>query len=125
VLVLLLALVMHYLKRLEHARWLLWILLACIPLALIAINMGWTSAEVGRQPWIVQGLLRTSDAISPVVSAGEIWTTMGLFAIIYLILFVAWLRIFIGIVRRGPEDVAEMLTADQGAAVPARAGAGR
>ncbi|HEY5472482.1 MAG TPA: cytochrome ubiquinol oxidase subunit I, partial [Candidatus Limnocylindrales bacterium] len=68
VLVLLLALVMHYLKRLENARWLLWILVACIPLALLAINLGWMSAEVGRQPWIVQGLMRTTDGVSPVVS---------------------------------------------------------
>jgi cytochrome bd ubiquinol oxidase subunit I len=125
-LVLLLALVMHYLKRLENARWLLWILVACIPLALLAINMGWVSAEVGRQPWIVQGLMRTTDGVSPVVSAGEIWTTLGLFGLIYLVLFVAWLRIFIGIIRKGPDDVVEMLEADAvSAGAPAPAGAGR
>jgi len=124
VLVLLLALVMHYLKRLENARWLLWILVACIPLALLAINMGWMSAEVGRQPWIVQGLMRTTDGVSPVVSTGEIWTTLGLFGLIYLVLFVAWLRIFIGIMRKGPEDVVEMLESDKVGA-PAPAGAGR
>ena len=56
----LLALVMHVLKRLEKARWLLWLLVVCFPLPLIAINMGWVAAEVGRQPWIVQGLLRTT-----------------------------------------------------------------
>jgi len=124
VLVLLLTLVMHYLKRLENARWLLWSLIACIPLALLAINMGWVSAEVGRQPWIVQGLMRTTDGISPVVSTGEIWTTLGLFGLIYLVLFVAWLRIFVGIIRKGPEDVVEMLEADKVGA-PAPAGAGR
>ena len=125
VLVLLLALVMHYLKRLENARWLLWILIACIPLALLAINMGWMSAEVGRQPWIVQGLMRTTDGVSPLVSAGEIWTTLGLFGLIYLILFVAWFRIFIGIIRTGPEDVVEMLRTDKAAGAPTSAGAGR
>jgi cytochrome bd ubiquinol oxidase subunit I len=124
VLVLLLALVMHYLKRLENARWLLWLLVACIPLALLAINLGWMSAEVGRQPWIVQGLMRTTDGVSPVVSTGEIWTTLGLFGLIYLVLFVAWLRIFLGIIRKGPEDVVEMLEADKVGA-PAPAGAGR
>jgi cytochrome d ubiquinol oxidase subunit I len=124
VLVLLLTLVMHYLKRLENARWLLWSLIACIPLALLAINMGWVSAEVGRQPWIVQGLMRTTDGVSPVVSTGEIWTTLGLFGLIYLVLFVAWLRIFVGIIRKGPEDVVEMLEADK-AGAPAPAGAGR
>jgi cytochrome d ubiquinol oxidase subunit I len=122
VLVLLLAQVMHRLKRLEHARWLLWILVACIPLALLAMNMGWMAAEVGRQPWIVQGLLRTTDGVSPVVSAGQIWTTLGLFGLIYLILFIAWLRIFLGIIRKGPEDVVEMLEADRASAQPAPAG---
>jgi cytochrome bd ubiquinol oxidase subunit I len=125
VLILLLAVVMHYLKRLENARWLLWILVACIPLALLAMNMGWMAAEVGRQPWIVQGLLRTTDGVSPLVSAGEILTTLGLFGLIYLILFVAWFRIFVGIIRKGPEDVVEMLQADKAGAAVAPAGAGR
>ena len=55
-LVLLVSLLMHILGRLERARWLLWVLIACIPFALLAINMGWMAAEVGRQPWVVQGL---------------------------------------------------------------------
>ena len=89
--------------------------------------MGWMAAEVGRQPWIVQGLLRTSDGVSPLVSAGEIWTTMGLFVVIYLVLFIAWLRIFLGIIKKGPEDAAEMLEAEKASAgpAPAPAGAGR
>ncbi len=123
--VMLLALIMHLLKRLEKARWLLWLLVVCFPLPIIAINMGWTATEVGRQPWIVQGLLRTSDGVSPVVSAGEVWTTLGLFGLIYLILFIAWLRIFLGIIREGPDDVVEMLQADKAAGQTAPAGAGR
>ena len=123
-LVFLVSVIMYILKRLERARWLLWILLICIPLAELATNMGWMAAEVGRQPWIVQGLMRTTDAVSPLVSAGEIWTTLGLFGLIYAVLFVAWLRIFVGIIRKGPEDVAEMLTSEKGIA-PAPAGAGR
>jgi cytochrome d ubiquinol oxidase subunit I len=120
-----LALIMHVLKRLEKARWLRWLLVVCFPLPLIAINMGWAATEVGRQPWIVQGLLRTSDGVSPVVSAGEIWATLGLFGLIYLVLFIAWLRIFLGIIRKGPDDVVEMLEAEQASAQPAPAGAGR
>ena len=125
----LLSLIMHLLGRLERARWLLWLLVICIPLPIIAMNLGWTSTEVGRQPWIVQGLLRTTDGVSPAVSAGEVWLTLGLFGVIYLILFVAWLRIFLGIIRKGPDDVVEMLSAEKGAepgpAEPAAAGAGR
>jgi cytochrome d ubiquinol oxidase subunit I len=118
------ALLLHVLKRLENTRWMLWTLIACIPLALLAINMGWMAAEVGRQPWVVQGLMRTTDGVSPLVSSGEIWTTLGLFGLIYLVLFIAWIRIFLGIIKKGPEDAAEMLQAEKGIA-PAPAGAGR
>ncbi len=118
--------IMHILGRLEKARWLQWVLIACIPLALLASNLGWMSAEVGRQPWVVQGVMRTTDAVSPLVSSGQIWTTLGLFGLIYLVLFVAWLRIFVGIIKKGPEDAAEMLEAEKaGATGPAPAGAGR
>ena len=101
----------------------LWILVLSFPLPLLAINMGWLATEVGRQPWIVQGLLRTEDGVSPVVSAGEVWTTLGLFAVVYLILFIAWARIFFGIIGKGPDDVAEMLEADNPGAKPVPAGA--
>jgi cytochrome d ubiquinol oxidase subunit I len=119
-----LTLLLHVLRRLERARWLLWLLVVCVPLPIIASNLGWMAAEVGRQPWVVQGLLRTSDGVSPVVSASEVWTTLGLFGVIYLVLFIAWLRIFIGIIRKGPEDVVEMLAAER-ATQPAPAGAER
>jgi cytochrome bd ubiquinol oxidase subunit I len=123
-LVFLVSLILHIMGRLERARWLLWVLIACIPLAIFAINMGWMAAEVGRQPWIVQGLLKTKDAVSPLVSSGQIWITLGLFGLIYLVLFVAWLRIFVGIIKKGPEDTAEMLTSEKSVA-PAPSGAGR
>ena len=121
--IMLLALVLLLLKRLEKARWMLWILVVSFPLPLLAINMGWVAAEVGRQPWVVQGLLRTSDGVSPVVSAREVWVTLALFALVYLVLFIAWLRIFTGIIRKGPDDVAEMLEADKTNRQPVTAGA--
>ena len=124
-LVFLVSVLMHVLGRLENARWLQWVLIACIPLALLASNMGWMTAEVGRQPWVVQGLMRTTDAVSPLVSSGQIWTTLGLFGLIYLVLFIAWLRIFVGIIRKGPDDVVEMLETEKTVAAttgPAPAG---
>jgi cytochrome d ubiquinol oxidase subunit I len=123
-LVFLVALLMNILGRLEKARWMHWVLIACIPLALLASNLGWMTAEVGRQPWIVQGLLRTSQAVSPLVSPGQIWTTLGLFGLIYLVLFIAWLRIFLSIIKKGPEETVTMLEAEKRAAA-APAGAGR
>jgi cytochrome d ubiquinol oxidase subunit I len=121
--IMVLALVLHLLKRLEKARWMLWILVLSFPLPLIAINMGWMATEVGRQPWIVQGLLRTEDGVSPVVSAGEVWVTLGLFGLVYLVLFIAWARIFFGIIGKGPDDVADMLEAEKTHSGPVAAGA--
>ena len=66
------------------------------------IQMGWAAAEIGRQPWIVQGQLRTADAISKVVPAYQIALTLTLFAVIYLVLFVGWARVVMGIIKKGP-----------------------
>lgn len=115
------ALAMHLLGRLERYRWMLWILILAIFLPQIAIQMGWAATEVGRQPWIVQDLLRTVDGVSPTVSAGEVGTTLALFALVYLLLFIGWVRVVFGIIRKGPEDVATMLG---GAVAPATAGPG-
>jgi len=127
-----LALIMHALGRLERSRWMLWVLVFAVFLPQIAIQTGWAATEVGRQPWIVQGLLRTVDGVSPTVSAAEVGATLALFAFVYLLLFIGWLRVVFGIIRKGPEDVATMLggaaapepvpvTADEG---PRPAGAG-
>jgi cytochrome bd ubiquinol oxidase subunit I len=96
------ALVQHLRGKLETSRWLLWILVPSILLPEIAICSGWIAAEVGRQPWIVQGVLRTADAFSPTVSAAEIGTSLAIFGLLYLVLFVAWLRIVLGVIAKGP-----------------------
>jgi len=63
--------------------------------------------------------------VSPLVTAGQVWTTLGIFALIYLVLFIGWARVFFGTIARGPEEVADMLTAEKTAAVAAPSGAGR
>ena len=68
-------------------------------------------AEVGRQPWVVYNLLKTADAVSPVVSAPELLITITLFVLFYTILFIAWLRLVLGQIKKGPQ-----LDAAQGAA---------
>jgi cytochrome d ubiquinol oxidase subunit I len=72
-----------------------------IPFA--CIQAGWMVAEVGRQPWVVYDLLLTADAISPVVSAPELLITITLFVVFYLILFIAWLRLVLGQIKKGPQ----------------------
>ena len=107
--VMLVAFVLLKMGELEKRRWFLWLLVCCVPLPFVAIDMGWAATEIGRQPWVVQGLLRTSDAVSPNVSVTDVAASLALFALIYAVLFVAWLRIVTGIIRKGPEGVADSL----------------
>jgi cytochrome d ubiquinol oxidase subunit I len=84
----------------------LWALMLAFPFCFIANIAGWTTAEVGRQPWVVYGLLRTKDAASPEhsVPAGTgIFTLLG-FSGLYLMLAVLYLLLIVRIVARGPDD---------------------
>jgi cytochrome d ubiquinol oxidase subunit I len=69
----------------------------------VAIQAGWMVTEIGRQPWVVYNLLLTNDAISPSVSNIEIIITILLFLVFYVILFIAWLRIVMRYIKKGPE----------------------
>ena len=74
-----------------------------IPLPVIACQFGWAAAEVGRQPWIVYGLLRTKDAFSPTVSATEVWISLILFTVLYLILTVLYIYLMYRKIKEGIE----------------------
>jgi cytochrome d ubiquinol oxidase subunit I len=78
-------------KTIVDKRWFLIALAWSIPLPLAACQFGWIAAEVGRQPWIVYGLLKTKDAASVVVSAGEILFSLIMFSLIYLALGALWI----------------------------------
>ena len=69
----------------------------------LANQMGWMTAEVGRQPWIVQDLLRTSDAYSPVLSSAQVLTSLALFTLIYLLLFVLFIYLLNEKIKHGPD----------------------
>jgi cytochrome bd ubiquinol oxidase subunit I len=76
-------------KKLYTARWILWLLLISFPLPYIANTAGWMTAEIGRQPWLIYGLMRTSEGFSSTVSAGNGLFTligfMGLYALLGLL----------------------------------------
>ena len=92
-------------------------------LPMLAIQLGWATAEVGRQPWIVWGELRTVDAISKAVPAGEILTTIILFTVIYTVLYVAWARVVIGFIRKGPVESVKMTAGKQDTVGPSASAA--
>ena len=81
----------------------LFVLPFLIPLPHIAHETGWIAAEVGRQPWIIYKLMKTANAASVVVSAGEIVFSLIMFFIIYLLLSIMFVKLFVKIVKDGPE----------------------
>lgn len=90
--------------RLETSRRYLGVTTWFFIVPMVAIETGWAAAEVGRQPWIVYNELRTADAISAVVPASQIIVSLAIFAVVYAFLFVAWVRVLVGIVKKGPSS---------------------
>ena len=81
--------------KIFEGRTYLRLLMLAVPLPLIATQFGWVAAEVGRQPWIVYGMLRTEDAWSPSLSGGEVLFSILLFGTIYLFLGTLWVRFMV------------------------------
>ena len=76
--------------------------IGCLPLGFVATIAGWIVAEVGRQPWVVYGLMRTTDAVSP-IAASQVMTSLILFVAVYAVLFAAYLYYVGRLVAKGPE----------------------
>ena len=88
--------------RLERSRPMLWVLMLSFPFPYIAVIAGWMTAELGRQPWIVYGLLRTADGTSPTVHAGTALFTLIGFCGLYLVLGILFLFLIAQEIGRGP-----------------------
>ena len=101
-LVLLLTLLFAWKDKLEGKRWLLWTAIICIPLVYICGQCGWIVAEVGRQPWTIQGLLPVNVAISS-LGAGAVKTTFFVFLAVFALFLAIEIRILLGAIRKGPE----------------------
>jgi len=89
-------------NKLYSARWLLWMLMLAFPFPYIANTAGWMTAELGRQPWLVYGLMRTVDGSSPTVSAGNSLFTLLGFAGMYFVLGTLFLLLVIKRINEGP-----------------------
>ena len=91
--------------RLFESRWMLWILMLSFPFPYIANTAGWMTAEMGRQPWLVYGLLRTEEGFSKLVSAGNGWFTFLGFAGMYTVLGMLFLFLVRREIEHGPDPV--------------------
>lgn len=89
---------------LHERRWLLWVLVFSVLGPQLANQLGWFAAEVGRQPWIVYGLMRTPAGLSAVVKANIILTSLILFTFIYFLLFAVFIYLLNDKIQHGPDD---------------------
>ena len=106
--VLLLSLWYAWKNRLSNKKWLLWTAIACIPLVYICGQAGWIVAEVGRQPWTIQGLLPVNVAISS-LSVGAVKTTFFVFLGVFALFLAIEIRILIQAIKKGPEVEPEIV----------------
>jgi cytochrome bd ubiquinol oxidase subunit I len=89
-----------------ETRWLLRIFVLAVAGPYAANELGWVAAEVGRQPWVVYGLLRTADAASRTVSANAILTSIVMFAVIYALLLAVFIVVLNDKIQHGPDEPA-------------------
>jgi cytochrome bd ubiquinol oxidase subunit I len=92
--------------RLFDANWFLRSCQIASPLGFIAVLAGWTTTEVGRQPWTVYGLLRTADSVSPSLTGSDVLISLLGYAIVYLIMFPVGITLMARIVKAGPAEAA-------------------
>jgi cytochrome bd ubiquinol oxidase subunit I len=92
---------------LYSSPWMLWMLMLAFPFPYIANTAGWITAEAGRQPWVIYGLMRTPVGISPQVSSGNVWFTLIGFFGTYLVLGILFLFLVYREIEHGPVPVAE------------------
>ena len=112
----LLGLFFAFTNRLPKARWFLWLMLPAIILPYLANSTGWILAEVGRQPWIVYGLMRIDQAVSPNVTPAMLLISLIGFTLIYGLLMVADVYLLQKYARAGVGETKADIPVNTGAA---------
>jgi len=88
--------------RLEQNRVLMWLTFLSFPLPFIAILTGWFTAEVGRQPWTIFGVLRTADAVTPILTTSAAWISLLVYCVVYAVIGAFGMLFIYRLLRRGP-----------------------
>jgi cytochrome d ubiquinol oxidase subunit I len=96
-------------NRLENARWFLWGTFLSFPTGFIAVLCGWYTAEVGRQPWVVYGILRTSDAVTPSLTTSDVVISLTVYLLVYAVLGSFGISYIYKLLRDGPVGTAEAI----------------
>jgi len=95
--------------RLTTTRWYLWATFLAFPTGFIAILSGWYTAEVGRQPWVVYGLLRTSDAVTPSLTTGDVAISLMGYILVYAVFVSFGIYYICKLLREGPSAEAKAI----------------
>lgn len=91
-------------KKLAKAKWVLWSLVFSVIFPQIANQTGWMTAEIGRQPWIVYGLLKTTQGVSPTIVSSQVFMSIIMFIVIYILLFALFMFLLNHKIQHGPEE---------------------
>ncbi len=110
-------------KRLDGARWFKRAMVVAAPSGFIAVLAGWVAAEVGRQPYLVYGVMRTADGVSPVPAASVAWSLL-FFLVVYAIIFTAGALYILRLMNKGPAPDEPAPVSDEPPGTPTRAGVG-
>jgi cytochrome d ubiquinol oxidase subunit I len=89
-------------RRIERSRWLLWSLFLSFPLPFVATLAGWYTAEIGRQPWVIYGMLRTAQAVTPLLTVPAALATLLLFGAVYAFIFSFGIYFIYRLLKAGP-----------------------
>ncbi|BBH52105.1 cytochrome ubiquinol oxidase subunit I [Fluviispira sanaruensis] len=92
-------------KKLFETKWIMKLYCVSILAPILANQAGWVATEVGRQPWIVYGLMRTPDGLSKAVKADQILFSIIVFAFIYILLFMAYIFVIHNKIKHGPDEI--------------------
>ena len=112
--------------RLYDTNWFLRLCEACLPVGFIAVIAGWMTTEVGRQPWVVYGLLRTADGVTPSLTGWNVLVSLVVYVGVYLVVYPVTLYYLVVLVRAGPGAAEQVERPMEGfqRPLPARAAAG-
>ena len=94
-------------KRFETSKWTLRFLVISVAFPFIANEAGWFTAEMGRQPWVVYNIMRTSEGISRSIVAGQVVGSLIMFSVIYIFLFSMFIFLLNRKIKAGPTDIQE------------------
>src|SRR5712691_164158 len=112
--------------RVYESGWFLHVCEACLPLGFVAVIAGWITTEVGRQPWVIYGLMRTADAVTPSLTGADVLVSLIVTVAVYLVVYPVTLYTMVALVRAGPAVEEEIDRPIEGLQrpLPARAAAG-